>query len=304
VLALARYWAEHTAAITAFEAQHPARCHRIRYEDLVTSPEATAAAIFTFLGVPPAPGITTRCFTTDRERFGAGDFKIWNTSQITTTSTGSGWLIPAAMIPEPLTGTINDLAATLGYLPITSTWGTAHRPADLRTTPSGHPHPAPTPATGAPGPLPPGTRLLAERLQASLRRASPAFTRAWHPHTQHPFLLAATAPASTTDDTWWHIDLNTRTIISGDGPPDRDTTWTVTGPAATWEHVLRDGTNLGTAFRRHGMRYRDTDNAGPGSPTAENRVAMMSDLLGINPRRTPGTPHPNGAAQTQASRHG
>src|SRR5580693_2077788 len=36
VLALARFWADHTAAIQAVEARYPDRCHRVRYEDLVT----------------------------------------------------------------------------------------------------------------------------------------------------------------------------------------------------------------------------------------------------------------------------
>ena len=76
---------------------------------------------------------------------------------------------------------------------------------------------------------------------------------------------------------------------------DENAGWTVIAPAATWEQVVRDGTNLGTAFRRHGMRYRDRGNAGPGSITAENRVAMMSHLLGITTWKLGAASTPAGA---------
>jgi hypothetical protein len=53
------------------------------------------------------------------------------------------------------------------------------------------------------------------------------------------------------------------------------------GCAAAWEQVIRDGTNLGTAFRRSGMRYWDRGDADAGSVIAEHRVTMMSNLMGI-----------------------
>lgn len=278
VLALARYWADHSAAIMAVEEQFPQHCFRVRYEDLVTDPDAVAGQIFAFLGLPAVPGISAQCFSRERERVGAGDFKIWNTSQITSDSVGQGWAIPAAMIPAPLTATINNLAGALGYLPVEKTWGAACRPDDLRVPADGQ-----SPARHGPaGPLPPGALLVSERLQAGLRRLDDHFTREWDTYCQQPFVLVATAPASSTDDTWWRVDLTTGKAVTGNGTCDEDATWSVIAPAAAWEQVIRDGTNLGTAFRRHGMRYRDNGDAGPGSPVAENRVAMMSDLLGIN----------------------
>jgi Sulfotransferase family len=50
------------------------RCLRVRHEDLVEDPEETAAAIFAFLGVAPAPGISANCFSAERERFGPADY--------------------------------------------------------------------------------------------------------------------------------------------------------------------------------------------------------------------------------------
>jgi hypothetical protein len=85
--------------------------------------------------------------------------------------------------------------------------------------------------------------------------------------------------------------------VTGSGTCDEDARWTVIAPAATWEQVIRDGTNLGTAFRQHGMRYRDKGDGGTGSITAENRVAMMSDLLGITTWK-PGRAAPAGTTRS------
>jgi hypothetical protein len=45
--------------------------------------------------------------------------------------------------------------------------------------------------------------------------------------------------------------------------------------------VLSGGINLGVAFRRGELRYADKGDAGAGSPVADNRVAMMAELLGV-----------------------
>ncbi len=245
VLALARYWADHTAAILAVEDKFPGSCHRIRYEDLVADPDTVAEQIFGFLGLPSVAGISALCFSRERERFGAGDFKIWNTSQITGESVGRGWPVPADLIPAPLTETINN----------------------------------------------------SERLQGGLRRVDDEFAREWKPWSGESFLLVALAPGSTDDDAWWLVDLAARKAVTGSGSCDENAGWTVTAPAATWEQVIRDGTNLGTAFRRHGMRYRDKGDAGAGSITAESRVAMMSNLLGITTWKPGAASAPVGALQ-------
>jgi hypothetical protein len=77
VWALARFWVDAAAATLAAEEQFAGSCHRVRYEDLVADPEEVAARIFRFLGVPPEPGISARCFSAERERFGPADYKIW-----------------------------------------------------------------------------------------------------------------------------------------------------------------------------------------------------------------------------------
>lgn len=48
-----------------------------------------------------------------------------------------------------------------------------------------------------------------------------------------------------------------------------------------WQQVLSGGINLGVAFRRGELRYADKGDAGAGSAVADNRVAMMAELLGV-----------------------
>lgn len=295
VLALARYWSDHISAILAVEDKFPGRCHRVRYEDLVADPETVASGMFQFLGLPPAPGISARAFSRDRERTGPGDFKIWNTSQISDDSVGRGWSVPADLIPGPLTETINGLVDRLGYVRIDASWGTVRKPSDLRLPAEGQALASRSADRG--GPVPAGALLVSERLQRGLRRADNAFIGEWRPYSDGPFLMVALAPTGPEDDVWWLVDLAGARVVSGTGNCTESRGWTISAPAATWEQVIRDGLNLGIAFRRHGMRYRDQGGGGAGSTTADNRVSMMSDLLGIvtwSPDRTdsPGPPLP------------
>lgn len=132
VLALARYWLDNASMIMAVEEKYPDHCYRVRYEDLVAEPEETAAEIYRFLGVKPAPGIALSCFSGERERFGPADHKIWATSRITDDSVGRGEKIPAGLIPPPIKSSINEIISKLAYRPIDEEWGTPGRPTDPR----------------------------------------------------------------------------------------------------------------------------------------------------------------------------
>jgi hypothetical protein len=280
VIALARYWADHTAGILAVEERYPERCHRVRYEDLVQEPDGVTQNIFEFLGLSPAPGIADQCFSAEHDRFGAGDFKVWNTSRITGDSVGKGWSVPANLI-APMAPMVNALADRLGYKRVDENWGVAARPGDLRVMPDGQALVPPTAERSPAGPVPTGSMLVSARLQNGLRGLDDQFADGWNPYSKESFALVALAASSAADDTWWLIDLAARRLLTGSGTCDENAVWTVIAPAATWEQVIRDGINVGTAFRRHGMRYQDQGDGGPGSLIAESRVAMMGELLGI-----------------------
>jgi hypothetical protein len=132
VAAIGSYWAACTRAILAFEDTHPERCHRVRYEDLVTAPEEIAGDLLAFLGAEPMPGITTACFETPHEGDGPGDEKIWFTMKVSTETLGRGIKVPAAALPAPLRDQINGDLATLGYRAVTDDWNNTAHPIDPR----------------------------------------------------------------------------------------------------------------------------------------------------------------------------
>jgi hypothetical protein len=296
VSALARYWADYTAAIVLAEEQLGASCLRLRYEDLVADPEAEAARLFEFAGARPVPGIADSCFSPDLQRFGPGDYKIWNTSQVTADSVGRGWPVPVRLIPGQLLARVNELADTLGYLPVDEKWGTGSRPADLRvpasrrSTAAARPAAAARAQAGSDASRPQagngaadassGTGLVSERVQAGLRRLDPQFARSWGSCSAESVLLFATL-TGPAGGAWWRLDLGAGTVTAGAGDRGVDTDWTVTGSAQAWQQVLSGGINLGVAFRRGELRYADKGDAGAGSPVADSRVAMMAELLGV-----------------------
>jgi hypothetical protein len=286
VLALARYWLDHATAIAAFEEQHSDRCHRVRYEDLVAAPEEVAAGLFDFLGVAPAPGITGRCFTGERERFGPADYKIWATSAITTDSVGRGESVPVGLIPSPVTAAINELAGKLGYLPIDQEWGTPGRPVDPRVPgtakvpaiPQGDSEPPAEPPAEAVG-------LLEESLRAGVAATGDRFTDRWASCLDGRFLVVCRTPAGGGSELGWVVDLATRTVTREVAEPDDDdpddVEWTILGSPETWQAVLSGQVNLHVALRRCDLRYGSAGNDRP--LASDSRVAMLADLLGLSP---------------------
>jgi hypothetical protein len=275
VLAVARYWADNTAAILATEERFASSCHRVRYEDLVGDPEAVADGIFEFLGVPSAPGISTRCFTSERERFGPADYKIWHTSQISTQSVARGWSVPAGMIAPQLAVQMNEMADTLGYVRVDDGWGTASAPADLRVVGG-----LAGSATSVRTAVSPVAALLSERLMAGLSRIDSLFAQRWDACATESFTVSATSlPGEGTAESQWRVDLGTRTVTGVSNPDDDDTAWDVVGSASAWEAVLSGHTNLGVALRRCDLRYCQTSEAAP--TAADTRIGMLADFLGL-----------------------
>src|SRR5216683_1375652 len=289
VLALARFWADHAAAILAVEERFPDRCHRVRYEDLIADPEGIADGIFRFLGVPSSPGISSRCFAPERERLGPGDYKIWQTSRITADSVGRGWSIPAGLITQPVTVAVNELADKLRYVRVDEKWSVAETPPDPRLPADGEPADRTAVASaGDTRQLPRAYLLLGDRLQTGLFRVSDRFTRRWEPCSAESFLVVATSPSEAGGSARWRVDLAARTVTLADASRGGDgaagaAAWHIIGSADTWERVIRGAANLNVALRRRELRYCDTGDAGSVTVT---RVGMLADLLGITSWRS------------------
>jgi protein-tyrosine sulfotransferase len=282
VLALARYWLDNATLIHEVEEQHPDRCHRVRYEDLVADPEEVMREVYEFIGVRPAPGVARACFSGDRERFGPADHKIWATSEINGDSVGKGESVPAGLILPPVTAAINELAAALGYLPVDAGWGTPGRAADPRL-----PDTIRRPAAPLPGSAP-GSGALEECLRSRMESAGGRFASQWESCAAEKFLIVSRTAIGGAE-TQWLVDVAARTITvedatdeseaGADEAGDDDVTWSILGSPRAWEAVLSGQLNLNAALRRNDLRYCP---AGADTQVvSQNRITMLADLLGL-----------------------
>jgi hypothetical protein len=315
VMALANFWADNVRATLAAQERLADRSFQLRYEDLVAGPEETAAGLFEFLGVPAAPGISDRCFSVERERFGPADYKIWYTSAISSESVGRGWSIPAGMIAPQLLAVINELAGKLGYLPVDGQWGATEPPADLRV-PIAAPAsvdgaglavaaPAPAGADGRddrgdavpagtarrerPVPAatggPPCSARLGERLRAGLAAAG---AERWRPHGSETFVLVVVTKDPERPAEYWHVDLGAAAVTLVTKDAQRDSDWDVIGTLEVWEKLLDHEVNLSVALRSCALRYCDS---GESTPLAEDtRLGILGQLLGLAHWRRTGGP--------------
>lgn len=242
----------------------------------MSDPEVTAARIFDFLGVPSIPGITTRCFTGERERSGPADYKIWHTTRISSDSVGRGWALPAAELPEPVLGQVNEIAAQLGYVQVDDQWGTATIPSDLRAGGQARDE-----GSGCGQPEASGLAArLGERIGTRLAQLDGEFSRRWGLLRAEPFGIVVSEASRTGQQARWRLDLAAGTAARVAGDDDDETGWDVLGSAEVWESVLDGQVNLGVALRRYGLRYTDTgDDEEPFA--ANSRVDMLSDFLGL-----------------------
>ncbi len=277
VLALARFWADNAAITLAAEDRFPGQCLRVRYEDLVTDPEGTAAGIFAFLGAEPAPGISRACFSAERERSGPADHKIWYTSAISADSVGRGWSIPAGMIPSEVLATVNEMAARLGYLQVDASWGTSAPPADLRI-PLGEPAAGAAARSGSELPHSPA---LGARLRAGLEQADAWADDRWLCHPAETMVSVSIPDDPHQPADHWLVDFKAGTVIFADGNAQEHSDWDVVGSAAAWESVLAGRLNLSAALRSCQLRYCDNSGSGGGPIVAETRLATLAGLLAL-----------------------
>jgi hypothetical protein len=124
VAALANYWLKHVTKALAWESQHPERCARVLYEELVGDPTATTARIMAFLGVDDREDVLTPAFEATRLATGPGDHKVRFTSGVHARSVGRGKRVPVELLPPPLLEGINARLVELGYGRLGPGWNT------------------------------------------------------------------------------------------------------------------------------------------------------------------------------------
>jgi hypothetical protein len=286
VRTLARYWIDHTAAITSVASLHPGRSCMMRYEDLVDAPELIAGKVFEFLGVSPQPGITQRCLQVKREQ-GQGDHKIWWTSEISSDSIGRGETVPQYLLTAPVRDQINRLLDQLGYVRVDENWGAPVGPVDPRLPGTGPPIERRASAEAASRAADGAPLSLEERLRAGLAKIDDSFRQRWSACSDDTFACVS-RPLAATGGERWLINLAHGAMSETNGS---DYQWCITGEPAAWEEVISGRLDLGTSVRRSELRYwQEEPDAQPttsresnGAPVAVHRVNMIGDLLGLTP---------------------
>jgi len=127
VAGLAEYWCDKTAKISRFENDHPERCLRVRYEDLVFRGGDILPRLLEFIGVEPDPELMERVFRTSHQD-GPGDANIQFSRRVETGSVGRGSTIPVRLLEPALLERINALLEALDYPCIGPDWNTRPSP--------------------------------------------------------------------------------------------------------------------------------------------------------------------------------
>lgn len=282
VAAVGSYWMATSGSIMKFEESHPESCHRIRYEDLVTAPEETAAGLFSFLGAVPVPGITRECFRTPHESNGPGDDKVWFTDEVTAGSMGRGVGVPAAALHLPLREAINEMLAKLGYRVIDDDWNAAVGQPDPRTD-------APVRAATADGRPTPGRRsveetvaIISDRIGFRSDDELREIGARWPALAGQPITLIAQEAGGEHAELRWRFgaDGSAGFLVGHDGPPDDAgaPVATIIAPPSSWRALVDGETNViaeMTSGRLRCVNRRDAHRL------RSDEIYAMSALLGL-----------------------
>jgi hypothetical protein len=290
VTAIGSHWLDTVQSIMAFEEKHPDACHRVRYEDLVTAPEETAAAIFSFLGEVPVPDIAEACFRAAHEGNGPGDEEIWFTGRITAESVGCGVRVPAAaLVPEVLLA-VNEALARLGYRAVDDEWSALAGRIDVRAdacervpaSGSGRPRHHAQPEHTRPERAQPemAARAIGDRLRSQPRRELLNVSHLWPAVAGQTVAFVVEHTDGAAAELRWRLaappdDPGGQTA---DGPGTHEPVCTIIASPATWRALLSGEANLVaemTAGRLRCVNRRD------GHRIRSDEVHAIGWLLGL-----------------------
>ncbi len=220
VAALGSYWLDHVTRALEWEKRHPDLCLRVRYEDLVTTPDEVVAGVQSFLGVVQHPEVLHTAFGRDMS-LGPADYKIEHTTSVHAQSIGHGKRVPVSMLPPPLLAAISEKLEALGYEALDRSWNTAERSAT------------------APGPT-----IWSEQLQNLMGGA-----RLPVDATSEVGVFAVVA--EDHHELRWIIDTEAGSITAGDGDVDA----VLTGTTEDLILMLTGQENLGALLRSGRIRH-------------------------------------------------
>ncbi len=245
VLAVAGCWLEQTKAIIEFQERYPDRCHGVRYEDLVTTPEQIAGQLFTFLGLDPAPGITQTCLGQEHEIRGPADHKIWFTNRISTASLGQGFRVPLQMLPPEFVKNLNQTLDQLGYRQVDEDWRAAPGPADPRADG------VPDAASGEPADiaLDAAADQIASRLGSVPEDRLRDLARRWPATAGRNLVIAVQPPNGTGPRHCWTVSCADSVLTVRRGETAADATTAILASPATWQVLLKGQANFAAEAR-------------------------------------------------------
>ncbi|MBE7527131.1 MAG: sulfotransferase [Burkholderiales bacterium] len=112
--AMVENWVEKTDIMQKFELKNSDRCHRVKYESIVSSPEKILPDMFRFIGVNWESDLLERVFSIDHD-VGEGDGKAFLSSGIRQNTVGRGVDIPRNGVPGHLLQRVDALLSNLDY---------------------------------------------------------------------------------------------------------------------------------------------------------------------------------------------
>ncbi len=288
VAAIGSYWIACTRANLAFAEAHPASCHKIRYEDLVTAPEETVAAMFSFLGADYVPGSAEACLRMPHDSHGPGDGKIWFTGAIKDDSAGRGVIVPADALLLPLRNEMNNILTQLNYRTVDESWNNAVGRVDPRAD---SPVPATAAATGeASGVLRECVMAIGSRLDSRRSTSMREILASWPSVAGATIRLVVQSDDGDTAEVSWQFDDDD---AKRGEPPARthngdhshrhangpDQSITVVASPGSWLSLLAGRANLITEMTTSRMRFISADDA---HLLRADEVHVVANLLGLD----------------------
>jgi hypothetical protein len=269
VAAIGAYWLSCTRTIVDFHDQNQDACILVRYEDLVTTPEATVAGLLRFIEASPSPEITEACFARSHEERGAGDEKIWFTNHVSTDSMGQGISVPATALPPEMRTSINEVLTRLRYKVVGADWRAAVGGLDPRTdAPPAPANPARDDGSGA------ESGRVIQALRDRLHGASATIASQWPSLAGVAVRLVAESLAGDHAELSWRF---ASANCESDAAAPSATPLLAASPA-TWMSLLEGKANMMTAILDGRLRYFNPNDT---HRIRSDEVHAIGALLGL-----------------------